>query len=268
MFKKSLLALVSVMVLAACGQASSQEEEGQGTVVTVAVENASKPLSFTDENGDLTGYEVETIQALDEVIDDFHFNIESVDAEGSQVGLDSGKYQMIGGGLYKTPEREDLYLFPDEASGASVIRIYKRADDDSIQGLDDLVGKTVHPVTPNGGIFNLLTAYNDEHPDNQIEIQLGESGDFAQRFQALDEGVSDAVVMPSNLGANEIIDQLGLNVDAVEEPVQVNQTYFVLAPDQEELKEALDQGLAELKENGKLQELSEKWYGENMFQYE
>ena len=31
-----------------------------------------------------------------------------------RVGLDAGKYALIGGGLYKTPEREEKYLFPDE----------------------------------------------------------------------------------------------------------------------------------------------------------
>ncbi|MDD7758808.1 MAG: transporter substrate-binding domain-containing protein [Aerococcus suis] len=164
--KKSLLAASMALILAACGQGGESSEESSSNPdakeVTVAVENSSKPLSFTDDSGELTGYEVETIKALDEVVDDYNFNIESADAEGTQVGLDTGKYQMIGGGLYKTKEREDLYLFPDENSGASIIRIYKRKDDDSIKTLDDLTDKKVHPVTPNGGIFNLLTEYNEK----------------------------------------------------------------------------------------------------------
>lgn len=182
--------------------------------------------------------------------------------------MDTGKYAFIGGGLFKNPEREEMYLFPDEYTGVSIIRIYTRADDDSIQTLDDLVGKTVHPVTPNGGIFNLLTDYNEAHPEAQIDIQLGESGNFAQRFQALNDGVSDAVVMPSNLGAEEIITELNLNVSHVEEPVQVNPTYLMMAQDQAELKTELDKAISELRENGELAALSEKWYGEDMFQYE
>lgn len=113
-----------------------------------------------------------------------------------------------------------------------------------------------------------MTAYNEEHPNAQIDIQLGESGNFAQRFQALNDGVSDAVVMPSNFGANDIIEELDLNVGTADEPVQVNPTYFVLAKDQEYLKEKLDAAIAPLKEDGTLAELSEKWYGENLFDYE
>lgn len=280
------LALVA-FILVACGNGNTTEEtdtsvsqtteEVESTEapsdsdvqeVTVAVENASNPLSFTNDAGELTGYEVDVIHALNEVIEGYHLNIESVSAEATQVGLDTGKYVFIGGGLFKNAEREELYLFPEEHTGVSTIEIFKRADDDSIQTLDDLVGKVVHPVTPNGGIFNLLTAYNEEHPEAPIALQLGESGNFAQRFQALNDEVSDAVVMPSNLGAADIIEELSLNVNTADEPVQVNPTYFVLAQDQTDLKEKLDAAIQQLKEEGTLAELSEKWYNENMFDYD
>ena len=282
---KYIVLALGAFILVACGSSNTATEESQATESTettttetstdgdvvevmVAVENAANPLSFTNDSGELDGYEVDVINAINDVIEDYHLNIESVSAEATQVGLDTGKYALIGGGLFKNEEREELYLFPEENTGISTIEIYKRADDDSIQTLDDLVGKTVHPVTPNGGIFNLLTAYNEEHPDNQIDIQLGESGNFAQRFQALNDEVSDAIVMPSNFGANDIIEELDLNVNTADMPVQVNPTYFVLAKDQEDLKEKLDQAIAQLKEDGTLAELSEKWYGENMFDYE
>lgn len=271
--KMTGLAMVSAaLLLAACGNGEETTDESgansDATSVTVAVENASNPLSFTNAEGELDGYEVDLINLLDEEIEAYDFNIESVDAEAAQVGVDTGKYAFIGGGLIKNEEREEMYLFPEENTGVSIIQIYTRADDNSIQTLDDLVGKKVHPVTPNGGIFNLLTAYNAAHPDAPIEIQLGESGNFAQRFQALNDNVSDAVVMPSNLGADDIIEQLNLNVAPVEEPVQVNPTYFMMAKDQEELKTELDQAIKTLKENGELSALSEEWYGEDMFQYE
>lgn len=282
---KYIVLALGAFILVACGSSNTATEESQATdstettttetstdgdvvEVMVAVENAANPLSFTNDSGELDGYEVDVINAINDVIEGYHLNIESVSAEATQVGLDTGKYALIGGGLFKNEEREELYLFPEENTGISTIEIYKRADDDSIQTLDDLVGKTVHPVTPNGGIFNLLTAYNEEHLDNQIDIQLGESGNFAQRFQALNDEVSDAIVMPSNFGANDIIEELDLNVNTADRPVQVNPTYFVLAKDQEDLKEKLDQAIAQLKEDGTLAELSEKWYGENMFDYE
>ena len=73
--------------------------------------------------------------------------------------------------------------------------------------------------------------------------------------------------MPNNLGFDEIKETLNLKVKAVEEPVKVNPTYFVLGKDQTDLKEKLDEALVELREDGKLSELSIKWYGEDTFTY-
>lgn len=266
------LLVAAALFLVACGNGGSSEEttsaEDGSTQVTVAVENASNPLSYTDENGDLTGYEVELIQMLDEQIEEYSFNIESVDAEAAQVGLDTGKYAFIGGGLFRTNEREEMYLFPEENTGKSIIRIYRRADDDSIQSLNDLSGKTVAPVTPNGGIFNLFTEFNEANPDNQIDIVPGESGTTAESLQGVDNGSYDALVLPSNLGNQEVIDQLGLDIEEVAEPVQVNNTHLMLAQGQEDLVAALDEATIALKEDGSLAELSNKWYGENIFDYE
>ena len=55
------------------------------------------------------------------MIDGYNLTIESVSAEATQVGSDTGKYALIGGGLFKNEEREELYLFPEEYTGISTI---------------------------------------------------------------------------------------------------------------------------------------------------
>ena len=136
--------------------------------VTVALESGSKPLSFEDENGNKVGYEVDVIKAVDELVPEYVFNLEFVEGEATQIGLETGKYALIGGGLYKTPEREDKYLIPNAINGVSLINIYVHEDDTTIKSLDDLVGKKLVPSSPNGGIFNLLTEYNTAHPDARL----------------------------------------------------------------------------------------------------
>jgi len=235
--------------------------------VSVAVETGSKPLSFEDENGELTGYEVEVIKALDEIVAEYDFQIESVDADAAQVGLEAGKYAFIGGGAYKTAEREEKYLIPDEFNGVSLVYIYVKEGNDSIKTLADLVGKKVVPSSPNGGIFNLLTSYNEEHPDAQITIETADGVALADRFKSVDSGEYDALVLPNNLGFNEIKEELGIKVVPVETPVAVNPTYFLLSKDQTDLKEKIDAGLKTLRENGTLSELSTKWYGEDTIKF-
>jgi len=235
--------------------------------VNVALEAGSKPLSYEDENGNKVGYEVDVVNAVDQLIDDYAFNIEFVESEATQIGLETGKYAIIGGGLYKTPERVEKYLIPDAITGVSLIYIYVHEDNDSIKSLDDLAGKKLVPSTPNGGIFNLLTKYNSDHPDKQITITTAEGVSIADRFKSVDTKEYDALVLPNNLGFNEIKKELGLKVKAVEQPVQINGTYFALAKGEEDLSAKVEAALKTLRENGTLSELSVKWYGEDTIQY-
>ena len=254
---------------ASSSPASSSANSGTAEIkkVNVALESGSKPLSFEDEKGNKIGYEVDVLKAVDELIPDYEFNLEFVESDATSIGLDTGKYVLIGGGLYKTKEREEKYLLPDAINGVSLINIYVHEDNDSIKSIDDLVGKKLVPSTPNGGIFNLLTSYNAEHPNAQITITTAEGVSVADRFASVDSKQYDALVLPNNLGFNEIKAQLGLKVKAVETPVKINGTYFALAKDQADLNAKVSEALKTLRENGKLSELSLKWYGEDTIQY-
>ena len=265
----SLFALSSLLLIA-CGNQGGKNNTSDTTnkeTVVVALEENTRPLSFTDNDGKLVGYEVDIIEEINKVIEGYHIEIESVSAEAAEVGIESGKYDLAGGGLFKTAEREKKYLFPIENTGVSTVEIYKKKSNKTIQTLEDLVGKTLSPVTPNGGIYNLLTKYNEKNPDNQVTINLGESGELAERFQKLHDGDYDAVVLPANFGAEEIIKQLELDVVTADNPIQVRGTYFIVAKTETKFKEAFDKAIQTLKEAGKLSELSKKWFEEDMFQY-
>lgn len=232
--------------------------------VNVAVEAGSKPLSFEDANGVLTGYEVDVLKALDEVVPDYNFKVEALDASAAEVGLSTGRYAFIGGGLFKNAKRQERYLFPDQPNGASIITLFIKEGRTDINSLDDLPGKKVAPVTPNGGIFNLLTSYNAKHKDDpakQIAITAAEGISTADKYRQLDSGAYDAIVSPNNLGFEEIKQQLNLKLTTAKNPVQINPTYFVLNKKETELKVALDKGLKTLRDNGTLSQLNKKWYG-------
>ncbi|PWC17215.1 transporter substrate-binding domain-containing protein [Brenneria corticis] len=256
--------LLSVLSLSLALSLAVSSAYAAPKTVNVAVEAGSKPLSFEDEKGVLSGYEVDVLKALDEVVADYDFKVEAVDASAAEVGLTTGRYAFIGGGLFKNPKRQERYLFPEQPNGASIITIYIKQGRNDINKLDDLVGKKVSPVSPNGGIFNLLTSYNAQHkgsPDKQIKITTAEGVSVADRYRQIDDGTYDALVLPNNLGFDDIRKELNLKVEAAKEPVQVNPTYFVLNKKETALKKALDDGLNTLHDNGTLTRLNEKWYG-------
>ncbi len=264
-----ILSLLLSLILTGCASkaaATTTSTETTATVKTVVVAVASeeKPLSYTNENGKLVGYEVEALKAIDALIPEYEFDIQAIEADAQQIGLDAGKYALIAEGLYKTKERLEKYLLPEENVGASTIVIITRGNDNSIQTLDDLVGKVVAPVSPNGGIFNFLTAYNNTH-DAKINITTQEGLSAADRYKDLVAGKYDAVVLPS-LGFEEVKAKLGLDIKK-SDPVKVNYTYFVLAKDQNDLNAKVNEALKSLKANGKLSELAIKYFGEDILSY-
>ena len=270
--KKLIFAALSVTLalstLAGCSAAVATQpataQTAKATKVVVAVASEEKPLAYTNEAGELAGYEVDALKALDVLIPEYEFDIQSIEADAQQVGLDAGKYALIAEGLYKTEERLAKYLLPEENVGASAIVIITKGGVTNLNTLDDLVGKKLSPVSPNGGIFNLLTAYNNEH-EQKITIETQEGLTAADRYKDLVAGKYDAVVLPS-LGFDEV--KASLNLDIIKSaPIKVNKTYFVLGKDQTDLAAKIDAALKTIKADGSLGKLSVKYFGEDVLKY-
>lgn len=276
MFKKrNLLLPISLIGLILTGCNGSEGEENASAdssvkSISVAVPPAAKPLSYTDDNGELTGYEVEILKLVDEKLEEYSFNIVGVADSAAEIGLDTGKYDMIAQGLFRSEAREEKYLIPEESNGASLMRVYSNKNNADIDSFEDLVGKKLFPSSPSGGVFNLLTDYNKENPDHPIEFTTSDHG-FAvvDRLREVESGKYDALVLPSNLGQKEIIESQKLEI-LVSEPLKVFPTYFLIhnSTENEALTEGVSNALKELKDEGTLSELSLKYYDEDVFIYE
>lgn len=273
--KKLLVGITSIslaMVLTACGGETDVEnvnaEEGVRTI-EVTTPPTSKNLSWQETNGDILGYEPGVLKAIDEHLEQYEFNIQAVADSAQETGIKTGKYELNVGGFYRTPEREEQFLVPEEATGRSLIKMYVREDSD-IETLEDLEGKKLTPFTAGGGTVQVVYDWMEENPDYELNIEES-SGDipFAQRLKEVDSGKYDAFVGPANLGQNEIIEELGLSVRETE-PIYVGESVMLIY-DSEENQQLLDdvnQALVDLKEDGTLSEISEEFYGEDVFQYE
>lgn len=264
--------LLALMLLGGCGgEANDKNALADGVrSLEVAVPPDSKPLSYTDENGELTGYEIEILKAVDEKLKDYSFDLVGVHDSAAEIGLDTGKYQMIAQGLFRSPTREEKYLIPEQNNGASLMRVYSNEKYTDIESLGDLVGKTISPPTPSGGVYNLLMAHNKENPDKELKFVTSDAGlTVAERLKDVESGKYDALVLPSNLGAGDIIKMQSLKIN-ISDPVKVFPTFFMIhnSEDNQEFVSQVSTALSELKEEGILSELSIKYYGEDVFLFE
>lgn len=265
----SLLTITVILALTACTgnlSASGNSSSSKVKTVQIAVPTAEKPLSYS-ENGKLTGYEVEILRAIDKKIKGYNFNIQSVSSDAQQVGLDTGKYDLIAEGFFKNPVRAKKYLIPNENDGASLIRIYSNDSHKNLNSISDLRGIKLVPTDANGGLYYILTTFNKSYPTNKINIQTSDAGiSIADKLKSVASGKYDALIEPSNLGEADIIKQQNLKINT-SKPVLVIPTYFLLSKKDKNLKTQVDKALRELKADGTLSKLSIKYYGEDNLKY-
>jgi len=266
-----MICLGALVLLTGCGNDEEEKEASSDgvRVIDVTTPPTSKNLSWQEVDGDILGYEPGVLRAIDEKLEDYEFNIQAVADSAQETGLKTGKYQLNVGGYYPTPEREEQYLVPENATGRSLIKMYVRPDS-GIETLEDLEGKKITPFTAGGGTIQVVLDWMEENPEYDLELEES-SGDipYAQRMKEIDSGKYDAFIGPANLGQMDVIEAMDLNVVETE-PIFVGETIMLIYDTEENQKllEDVDQALAELEEEGTLSEISEEFYGEDIYDYE
>lgn len=277
MGKKSILSTILIfvlIVLAACNSGDSEtkaDTTGDSDVRTikVATGHTSKPLSWVDEAGEVTGYEPEVVKELDKIIDEYEFELVGVEDSAGETGLATGKYDMLAGGLGFTEEREKKYIVPTESNGRALIKMYVSEDSD-IQGMEDLEGKNISPLSPAGATLKAVQDWEKENPEYNLEYDLADVGiPIADRLKEVGNGKYDTLFYPSSYGQIKIIKDQNLPVRATD-PIKIIPTFFMIykSDENQKLRDAVDEGLKELAKSGKLSELSIKFYDEDVFQYD
>jgi L-cystine transport system substrate-binding protein len=233
------------------------------TVVKMAINNTWKPFGFVDANDKLAGYNVDILNAINTKIPDYKFEYEGVDQAALFVGVDSGKDVLGAGSFFKTPEREQKYLFPDENYGSIVMYLAVKKDRTDINSLDDMAGKKLAPLMPNTSNYNIIKDYNTSHPDKQIKLETIDNILTADAMKGVESGKYDAFLLPG-MTFYDTQKDLKLNLK-LSNALQKNPIYFVLNKSQTDLKTKMDKAVKELIQDGTLPKISEKWLGEDIF---
>lgn len=228
----------------------------------IATEGAYAPYNYIGEDGQPDGYDIAVSKAVDELIPDVTFTYQAVEWSSIFAGLEAGRYDLIVSQAAKTPEREEKYLFGNTAYAWDLGAIAFVKGRDDIHSLDDLSGKTL-TVAVGSSNANVIETWNASH-NNAVEVVYGD-GDITKALLDVQEGRVDATLV-SPVTGNKIVSEQGLNIDFAlrndEDPKPVFWLY-ANTPENEELKEKVDQALQQLVDSGKLGEISKEYLGED-----
>lgn len=265
----SLAVLGGVAIaLATAGLSYAQTSGSSVRTIKIATAAESKPLSWGAIGVEPQGYEPDVLRAINAKLPQYKFEMEGAADIAQETGLVTGKYHMATGGYYKAPARSKQFLIPDNPMGASMMKIYSRKDS-NFTGMKDLVGKHIVPVTAGGGVYRFVTQWQQENPGYKVDIPASSAGiPYPDRLKEVQNGKYDALILPSNLGEQTVIETQKLDIKA-SEPVSINNTYVLIHKSDENkaLLDDVNRVLKELRDDGTLDKLSQKWFGEVVGKY-
>lgn len=224
--------------------------------VTVATSPGYKPFEFKDGD-ELKGYDVDIWNEFSERTG-IEVKWEFADFSGLLGLLSSGKADAVSAQMGPTEEREKAYIFsePVDYYGSTIV---VSEDNKDIKSIDDLSGKTVGVGSGN----NMQQSVEAMYPDGDVKFEVYTSATLEAMLDDLMYGRIDAVLAQDIqvYMAMQSNDNLKLNVL---EPFEYSPGSIVFAKDNTELRDAMNEFIEILKEDGTLKELSVKWIGEDV----
>ncbi len=269
--KKLILAgIASALLLGACGNADASEDaqtaaNPDAETIVVGTGNAYQPFVYLDENGELDGYDVAVLKAVDEKLDQYNFEYESSDFKNILTSLLAEKVDLAAHQYQYNDERAAKYLFGETGYNDITLHIISIEGKGEYNSLDDLQGKNVI-ASPGANESYVLEEYNSTHenPDEQINIVYNEGG--SEIFvTSLQNGTADAGILKEYDG-KKYNEQFNANLAISSEPVSASKANFLYRKGDEELKDAVDGALQELIDEGTLAEISIEYLGDDYTQ--
>ena len=264
------LAAVLVAGLSSC----DKEKKSDVKKIQVAHTNYYKPYDFVNEAGESDGFEVAVLKEVDKLLPQYEFVYNPTSDDDLLIGVLQGKYDVGTKGVWKTEERKTKYIFPENPIGASIIGItFRKADEDKIKDLESFAsfgGKLV-PIAPQNAQYNVVVEYNNAHPDNQVKLLPSESFVLSDAYSWVLEGRYDGffdikLAYENNI-KNADAPYHKFAKDLAYVPHKGIPTWPLFNKGEQEFADAYDGAIKILKENGKLSELSNKYFGEDVFTF-
>lgn len=264
--KKTLLLFLSVFLVLALAACNTQKEEEKADdkaeetaslfdqikekgEITIGTEGTYAPFTFHDKDGKLTGFDVEIAEEVFKRLDIKPTFVETK-WDGLIAGLDAKRYDLVANEVSINPERQEKYDFSDPYIVSKAVLVVQEGNND-IKTFEDLKGKK--------SAQSLNSNYLKKAEEFGATVTPIEG--FNQAIDLVTSGRVDATI-------NDSLSYLDLKKQRPELPIKVaveegnaTQNAFLFRKGSDELAEAVNGALAEMKEDGTYLKISEKWFG-------
>ena len=258
---------VAVMSLAGCTQLASNpkvdnwDKYQQQKSITVGFDNTFVPMGFEEKNGDYAGFDIELAQYVSKKLGiTVHF--QPIDWDMKETELQNGTIDAIWNGYSATDERREKVAFTIPYMQNTQILVVKKTS--GIHSVKDMTGKVLGAQNGSSGMLDF-----EENPEvlkNRVK------GGDADQYQSVNEAIIDLkndridALLIDRVYADYYLTTEGIadQYDTIPSGFESESFAVGVRPADKKLLEALNQAFKELYQEGIFQQISKKWFGEDV----
>ena len=264
-----LLTLVgmAVMSLAGCTQLASNpkvdnwDKYQQQKSITVGFDNTFVPMGFEEKNGNYAGFDIELAKYVSKKLGiTVHF--QPIDWDMKETELQNGTIDAIWNGYSATDERREKVAFTIPYMQNTQILVVKKTS--GIHSVEDMTGKVLGAQNGSSGMLDF-----EEHPEvlkNRVK------GGDTDQYQSVNEAIIDLkndridALLIDRVYADYYLTTEGIadEYDTIPSGFESESFAVGVRPADKKLLEALNKAFKELYQEGIFQQISQKWFGEDV----
>ena len=264
MYKKIMTSFVGAMalILVGCGSTDTKTDSYEQIVeegkFVVGLDDTFAPMGFRDSSGEVVGFDIDL---ANEVGDRLGLEVEfqPIDWALKETELNNGNIDAIWNGYTITDERKEQVDFSTPYLENSQIVIV--LEDSPIQTIADLSGKTVAAQQSSSAVdaINADPSNIVEEFANQEVVLYPSNNDV---FNDLGSGRSEAIVVDETLGRYYMKQNDDVSYRVLEENFGDEEYAVGFRKADDQLTEAINEALEEMKADGTFDEIYAKWFSE------
>ncbi len=211
-----------------------------------------KPMGYTDENDEIVGFDID---CAEEVCARLGVKLvkQPIDWDTKEQDLDSGKIDCIWNGMSINASRQEVMNLSEPYMKNEMVFVVTA--DSTIASQADLDGKTV-AVQSGSSAQEILEGAGLNITENALATNV-------ECLQQLELNLVDAVFMDSVV-ANYEIKESGKDYVLLSDGLEEEEYAIGFRKNDQALRDKVQQTLSEMKADGKLGEISEKWFGSDI----
>lgn len=245
--------------LSSCSKSTDIESTLSKDTLIMGMDDAFAPMGFKDENGEITGFDVDLAKALADKLNK-KIEFQPIDWTMKETELSSGNIDLIWNGYTINDDRKKKVDFsvPYLKNQQVIVTL----SNSSIKNKEDLKGKKIGAQNESSAISAM-----EKEEDLYSSFNGGSAITFEDNNQALmdlEAGRIDAVVADEIL-VRYYISLKGENKFNILDENFGEEEYGVgIRKGDSEMVEAFNEAYKELQDEGTLAEISIKWFGEDI----